>query len=478
NYGFAELTPEPGGAGELRSTLFSGARGACVEDWVPANGMFYTAQNNCRCVPGAVYGVVAIGPNGAWPGPADFEKPRPVEKGPAFGALETAPARDDDWPTWRHDVERTGASAATLPDKLDEVWKTEVVKPATGPLAEAWDAQLTSCVTAPVVASGRVFVAGTDTGQVVALDAATGRRLWTATLGGRIDTPPTVDRGLCLVGCHDGWVYALRAGDGELAWRMRPAPWERRMVAFGQVESVWPAAGSVLVHDGVAYATAGRSSESDGGIALVAFDPVTGTQHWCRSIGAGVLRLNDVLFVRDGAPAWRTLRFDAKTGSVTAPAPLPDAKTYGGGKGTLEGARMDGTWTRIRNRQAGNAFTVGKVTADLLVWNDKVVVSPLAVTSRDGETPLWRPSTGRSRPVTAMALTENVVLFAGRDRTAGGFLWTFDVAKGTKTGEFALPAQPTHDGLAVAGGRVYVSLQDGSVVCLGKAGSPENGDVK
>lgn len=35
--------------------------------------------------------------------------------------------------------------------------------------------------------------------------------------------------------------------------------------------------------------------------------------------------------------------------------------------------------------------------------------------------------------------------------------------------EFALDAMPTYDGLAVGGGRVVVSLQDGHVLCLGKA---------
>ena len=35
------------------------------------------------------------------------------------------------------------------------------------------------------------------------------------------------------------------------------------MVTFGQVESVWPVIGSVLVQDGVAYASAGRTTEAD-----------------------------------------------------------------------------------------------------------------------------------------------------------------------------------------------------------------------
>ncbi len=70
-----------------------------------------------------------------------------------------------------------------------------------------------------------------------------------------------------------------------MAYRLRVAPRERRMVAHGLVESVWPAAGAVLVHEGIAYATAGRSTEADGGIALVAFRPETGETVWAKGLG-------------------------------------------------------------------------------------------------------------------------------------------------------------------------------------------------
>ena len=343
-----------------------------------------------------------------------------------------------------------------------------------GPLASAWKAQLTSCLSAPVIARGRVFVARTDAGQIVALDVATGKELWSTTLGGRIDTPPTIHRGLCLVGCHDGWVYALRAKDGQLAWRSRLAPRERRMVAWGAVESVWPAIGTVLVHENVAYATAGRSSESDGGIAAAALDPATGSSLWSKAIGPGALRMNDALAVRDGSLAWRYMRLDPNSGSVTTPTTRHTLKQYGGGKGRLEGGMIDGTWTFLRNRRAGNAFTIGKVTASIMVWNEKVVVSPKGATSREKETPIWQTRPVRSRPIAAMALTRNVVLVAGRNELtrgghATGFLRVVSMADGKRIAEFPLDAAPAHDGLAVAGGRVYLSLRNGKLLCLGKA---------
>lgn len=91
-----------------------------------------------------------------------------------------------------------------------------------------------------------------------------------------MDSPPTIYRGLVLFGSADGWVYCLRASDGRLVWRFRAAPEDRRVVAYGQLESVWPVHGSVLVRDDVAYFAAGRSSYLDGGIYLYRLDPKTG----------------------------------------------------------------------------------------------------------------------------------------------------------------------------------------------------------
>jgi hypothetical protein len=83
-------------------------------------------------------------------------------------------------------------------------------------------------------------------------------------------------------GSADGWIYCLRADDGELAWRFRVAPESRQVVSYGQLESAWPVPGNVLVFrhkdhaNPVAYAAAGRSSYVDGGVYLCGVDAVTG----------------------------------------------------------------------------------------------------------------------------------------------------------------------------------------------------------
>src|SRR5204863_6566896 len=131
-------------------------------------------------------------------------------------------------------------------------------------------------LTPPVAAGGSVFVAAPDVHRVMALDAKTGKLIWTYTADGRLDGPPTIYQDLCLFGAHDGWVYALRASDGVLAWRPRVAPREGRIMAYGQLESPWPVVSSILVDGGLAYVAAGRHPTADGGVRVLALRPRTG----------------------------------------------------------------------------------------------------------------------------------------------------------------------------------------------------------
>ncbi|MCR4412062.1 MAG: PQQ-binding-like beta-propeller repeat protein, partial [Thermoguttaceae bacterium] len=140
-----------------------------------------------------------------------------------------------------------------MPAALNTLWKADLGAWPKGPIADDWreNAFARGPVTPPVCAAGMVYVARIDAHQIVALDATTGRTRWTFTANGRIDTPPTIHRGLCLFGTRSGYVYALRADDGRLVWRLRAAPADERIVAYGQVESPWPVPGSVVVdhHD-------------------------------------------------------------------------------------------------------------------------------------------------------------------------------------------------------------------------------------
>ncbi len=58
-----------------------------------------------------------------------------------------------------------------------------------------------------------------------------------------------------------------------------------------------------------------------------------------------------------------------------------------------------------------------------------------------------------------------VQTYAGK---MGGVLWIASAKDGAKIGELPLPAKPVWDGLAAAHGQCFLTLTDGTVMCLGK----------
>jgi len=249
----------PVGGTELQP--FNYIRGSCIYGLMPCNGLLYKPPDSCCCYyQSKLDYFCALSAESGFVGKA-AEADR-LEKGPAYrdvaaGKVSGAKAP---WPMYRGDIERSGCTSA----------------PITGTLASAWTADLGGKLTPPVLADGKVFVAQVDFHRVHALDAATGRPVWTFVAGGRVDSSPTFYAGTLLFGCADGWVYCLRASDGALAWRYLVAPADRQIVSLNQVESLWPVHGSVLVVNGSLYALAGRNVFFDGGVRMVRLDAKTG----------------------------------------------------------------------------------------------------------------------------------------------------------------------------------------------------------
>jgi hypothetical protein len=143
-------------------------------------------------------------------------------------------------------------------------------------LKQVWETSIGGKLSAMTFADGRLYVSSVDAHTVHAMNANSGKLLWSFTTGGRVDSPPTVWRGHVLFGSADGHVYCLCASDGTLVWSFRAAPAEQRLMAHEQIESVWPVSGSVLVREGVVYCVAGRAMWLDGGLRLLRLDAATG----------------------------------------------------------------------------------------------------------------------------------------------------------------------------------------------------------
>jgi outer membrane protein assembly factor BamB len=84
------------------------------------------------------------------------------------------------------------------------------------------------------------------------------------------------------------------------------------------------------------------------------------------------------------------------------------------------------------------------------------------------------PLTGK-----AMVLADNVLFVAGTpvalpskdlakayEGRMGGVLWAASASTGEKVAEYRLDAPPVWDGMAVANGRLYLSTEDGQVLCV------------
>lgn len=241
-------------------------RGGCIYGIMPANGMVYATPHACACY----YQSKLNGFNALAPKAQTAEAPpsdQRLVKGPAYGKVPNSQSGENQsadsgkqWPTFRHDRERSGCTETTVPAAVGSAWKKD------------FDTKLSQ----PVVADGKLFLSAVDEHTVYALNASSGEELWHFVAGGRVDSPPTLHQGLAIFGCADGSIYALNAADGQLAWRFQAAPSEKKLTAYGQVESVWPLSGSVLIQDGKVYCVAGRSMFLDGGLRMLILEPETG----------------------------------------------------------------------------------------------------------------------------------------------------------------------------------------------------------
>ena len=240
-------------------------RGACVYGVMPANGLVYASPHACACYyQSKLNSFNALSPQ-AQPAQAPPAEAR-LTKGPAYGKCK-APSQSPAaaWPVFRHDNSRSGYARTDVPADV----------------GLAWQKKFGTKLTQPVVGGGKLLVSAVDKHTVYALDAKSGKEIWHFVAGGRVDSPPTMHAGMAVFGCADGCVYALRADDGKLAWTFRAAPNDRKVISYGQAESVWPLSGSVLIQGGSSgkarlYCVAGRSMFLDGGLRMVILDPETG----------------------------------------------------------------------------------------------------------------------------------------------------------------------------------------------------------
>jgi len=486
------------------------ARGACQYGIMPANGYIYVPPDTCQCYfDGKINGFFALADKSSW---GDLEIKSVLEKGPAYGEVisdqssASAKATADtsviggEWSTYRGNTARSGGAACTIADEL----------------AARWSVKVGETPTAPVIAAGRVYLADRDGYTVHCLNAETGKDEWKYFAGGAVDSPPTLHKGRCVFGCRDGSVYCLDAGSGELAWRFKTSAQERRIGWEDRLASPLWIHGSVLIANDTVYFAAGHSSNLDRGIRVYGLDLATGKQlhsttlasgHWGNDAQWGFL--SDILSSEDGSRiGMRRTGFskDLKKGKGDAmqrETGFLDASWFhrklwrrGGTRGKLVVFDEDQTVS------AGNIYTGlkqrRKVTNLRQVgskWNQvghlhqkftrylKEEWFPLGTDLvSKGKGGNW--SKHENLQPRAMVLTHGKICVAGwldamvvelktgRPKDPSNpdphdaVLRVYSAADGERLSELSLSADPVFDGMAVAGGRLYLSTRDGMVTCF------------
>ena len=102
-----------------------------------------------------------------------------------------------------------------------------------------------------------VYFGSSSDNKVYALDAGTGRQRWSFYTGGPVRLAPTVYEDKLFVGSDDGFVYCLKAKSGEVIWKVHPGPNDERLLGSGSMISRWPIRTGILVEEGIVYITAG-----------------------------------------------------------------------------------------------------------------------------------------------------------------------------------------------------------------------------
>ncbi|MCX7668612.1 MAG: PQQ-binding-like beta-propeller repeat protein, partial [Anaerolineae bacterium] len=202
--------------------------------------------------------------------------------------LSASAALAEDWPTYQHDVARTGVTAEPVRPPLAECWKHQAryaPQPAWGdpkPVPVEGIPELRrrhfDDVYQVVVAGGAAYFGSSADHKVYCLDLAEGKIRWTFATGGPVRLAPAIAGGRAYFGSDDGWVYCLNASDGSKVWRFRAAPSDERVLGHGKMISLWPVRTGVLVDAGVAYFGAGIFPAE--GVLIYAVDANDGKLVW------------------------------------------------------------------------------------------------------------------------------------------------------------------------------------------------------
>ena len=454
-----------------------GVRSACNIGRIPAYGLIYYGLHTCNCYI-SLRGVFALSGGSNMPKGEALPALLKGEAAPAAGV----PAATNDWTCYRASGTRGNSSGAELPAQLQKLWSVRLGK---SPLPQA------------TAAAGQVFAAVAEQHRIVALDPAGGKPRWSFPTEGRVSMAPTYYNGLCLVGDHAGWVYAIDAATGKLVWQLQAAPEQKYMCAFGQIESAWPVKSGVLIFQDKAYFVAGRCGTLDGGIYYYGVEPTTGevllktnfldNAVMVRTPKGADLLLSDGLAVSGWGGRLATV---PNAGKPATPTPGVSQRTLKFGS-TWQGpntildmlATMNPAGSYMKSipsdgRGSGETISFDK-DRTITAWREldgrKAKEEGfghylVACTQGDKKTPAW-VNKEYGQQVKALLLAGERIYCAGvsafHDPQEKPSLAILSAVDGKELQRFPLDCTPALDGLSALDGKVFLATVDGQILCFG-----------
>ncbi|MBM4000546.1 MAG: hypothetical protein FJ297_13595 [Planctomycetes bacterium] len=457
-------------------------RPPCQDGVVISNGHLYWGPWMCGCEL-SLYGNIGLAPVSAdQPSSHAEESALRVADG-HLDPVRPLGARDGDWLAYRGGSRRDDLARVAPPPRLKLAWTADI----SGSELPA----------APVAAGNLVFVADRR-GIVRALDVD-GHEVWKAYTAGPIYYPPAIESDRLFVGSADGRVYAMEAATGRLLWTHRVGPPAKRIPVFGKLISSFPIAGGVVAEQGTVYAAAGITHYD--GTHVVALDAITGavraenrsTGRLAPEVDGGISMQGELALIDGelrflGGGVYEVARFDATTlQCLNAPkiqvhsqfrtAFYPYYPEYGKFV-SLETRLTDG------NLLTHDASYEGSVFGNLALTPKAPADAPMPVKDeardflrRRGQNqpapkPIWTDT--RNRRFTSFIVAGDRLLATGHTEQAPDqpFLVAMRVQDGVDLWSHPLPADAVKGGTAIdADGRLFVALENGRLACFAPDGA-------
>ena len=499
-----------------KSTHDSWIRGACVYGFMPANGLLYTPPHPCACyMQGKLSGFWAVAPGRVEGKPPPAGR---LAEGPAYTRAAGKESDAADWPTYRGNPARTGVTKASVPVKVEKLWSVDVGKGLSqcvisgGKLlvstVDTHQVQALNAVTgeklweytaggrvdsAPTLYRGTVIFGSRD-GYVYCVTADTGELVWrfrAARTDRRCVSCDQVEsvwpvHGSVLVDNDTVWFCAGRSSyidGGLLVYRLVARTGQ--MMSMTRVDSLGPADQQKPITSSMYARLDMEGAKND---VLSRDSNHVFMRHWAFDLtGKSVERNIDHLFSATGFldTSWfrRTYWIYGR-------------KYVGGAQGWARTGNLRPTG-RIMSMDVDRIYGFGRdkyppspgSRHQMYLMGEKEIFfaaerktepKDMSAKAPAKKSVLWStPGDIQARGMLLVGQGSDKRLFVtglkgdwvisrdAYDGKLGGMLRVMSVDNGKVISEQKLPAPPVFDGLSAAQGRLYISLANGRILCLG-----------